>query len=111
MAEEKITVKRCTCERCNHIWITRREESPVVCPKCKSPYWNKPRQNKTTYEEFKLIIKKVLTETGEPITWTEVRTISKLPQLFPNNRWVRQLESDIGLKRNRDSHGIIRWSL
>lgn len=43
MAEEDITVKKCTCERCGHIWITRGKESPVVCPKCKSAYWNKPR--------------------------------------------------------------------
>jgi len=27
-------------------WITRTEESPLVCPKCKSPYWNKPKIKK-----------------------------------------------------------------
>ena len=32
--------------RCGHEWITRTEEAPVVCPKCKSPYWNMPRRNK-----------------------------------------------------------------
>jgi len=34
------------CERCNHTWIPREttEGEPLVCPKCKSPYWNKPRQ-------------------------------------------------------------------
>ena len=44
MANKEIKVYECQCERCKHIWITRSEELPVVCPNCKSPYWNKPRQ-------------------------------------------------------------------
>ena len=28
------------CLRCKHIWYPRSPESPRVCPKCKSPYWN-----------------------------------------------------------------------
>ena len=39
------------CERCLHRWLPRNrdndntsEHQPRVCPKCKSPYWNKPRQ-------------------------------------------------------------------
>jgi len=112
MPKVPITVMGYRCNRCGHEWIPRDfNAEPSVCPKCKSPYWNRPRQNKTTYEDFKNTIKEVLIEAGQPITWTEVRTIGKLPQLFPNNRWVKQLENDIGLKRNRDSHGIIRWSL
>lgn len=35
---------RYTCIRCNYEWIPRSDETPVVCPKCKSPYWNKPRK-------------------------------------------------------------------
>lgn len=35
------------CERCEHEWIPRNnKEEPLVCPKCKSPYWNKPRKNR-----------------------------------------------------------------
>jgi predicted Zn-ribbon and HTH transcriptional regulator len=30
------------CGRCGHEW-QKRIEKPVHCPKCKSPYWNKPR--------------------------------------------------------------------
>jgi len=30
------------CSRCNHVWAPRDEAKPVVCPKCKSPYWNRP---------------------------------------------------------------------
>jgi predicted Zn-ribbon and HTH transcriptional regulator len=33
------------CERCEHEWVPRNvEDEPRVCPKCKSPYWNKPRK-------------------------------------------------------------------
>ena len=37
-----------TCERCGHEWIPRKpwkegDPLPTVCPKCKSPYWNRPR--------------------------------------------------------------------
>ena len=33
---------KCKCGRCGHKWITRSKKEPKVCPKCKSPYWNKP---------------------------------------------------------------------
>lgn len=34
------------CERCGHTWIPRAttEDTPTICPKCKSPYWDKPRK-------------------------------------------------------------------
>jgi rubrerythrin len=41
-----IKVKGYICERCGHQWIPKGNEEPRVCPKCKSPYWNKPRKNK-----------------------------------------------------------------
>ena len=45
MSKKEIKMYECKCERCEHEWITRTEESPVVCPKCKSPYWDKPLNN------------------------------------------------------------------
>ena len=30
------------CQRCGHVWIPRRFEVKV-CPKCSSPYWDRPR--------------------------------------------------------------------
>jgi predicted Zn-ribbon and HTH transcriptional regulator len=37
------------CLRCGYKWVPRifkgKEEEPTICPKCKSPYWNKPRQS------------------------------------------------------------------
>lgn len=63
-----------------------------------------------SYETFRDKIKKTLQKVG-PLTWTEIRTNGKLPEAFPNNRWVHRLEADIGLKRNKDAHGIVKWSL
>ena len=31
------------CLRCFHSWYQRTPVDPVVCPKCKTPYWNKPK--------------------------------------------------------------------
>lgn len=48
MGEVNITVKGYKCERCNYQWIPRKAaEHPKVCPRCKSPYWDKPRKAKT----------------------------------------------------------------
>jgi len=34
------------CFRCYHTWKKRIKKTPSkFCPKCKSPYWNKPRKN------------------------------------------------------------------
>jgi predicted Zn-ribbon and HTH transcriptional regulator len=45
MAKVKLTVWGYRCERCEHEWVPRdTENEPRVCPKCKSPYWNRPRK-------------------------------------------------------------------
>ena len=33
-----------TCLRCGHIWWPRSPETPRVCGKCKSPYWDRERK-------------------------------------------------------------------
>ncbi len=42
----KVILEGFQCERCKHIWVPRTttEGEPTICPKCKSPYWNKPRR-------------------------------------------------------------------
>jgi hypothetical protein len=112
MAKIPITVMGYRCERCAHEWVPNGEKEPRVCPKCKSPYWNTPRKAAPmlTYEEFRDQIQETLRGTVS-LTWTEIRTKAKLPQAFPNNKWVHRLEGDIRLKRVKDSHGIIKWSL
>lgn len=37
------TLPQANCQRCGHTW-TLRTLHPKHCPKCKSPYWNKPRR-------------------------------------------------------------------
>lgn len=37
-------VRAFVCERCEHTWVPAGEEKPRVCPKCKSPYWDRPRR-------------------------------------------------------------------
>lgn len=32
------------CLRCGHCWYPRKPEKPTVCPKCKSPYWDKEKE-------------------------------------------------------------------
>ena len=102
------------CERCEHEWLPRLgfERDPRVCPKCKSPYWDRPRHKPLlAYEDFRERIAEALRKADKPTTWTELRTAARLPQAFPNNQWVHRMEADIGLQRRKDSHGIILWSL
>ncbi len=113
MGKVPITVMGYRCERCGGEWIPKdSEKEPVACPKCIRPYWNRPRKAvpMLTYESFRAKIKEPLPEHGL-LPWTESRTNAKLPQAFPNNKWVHRMEEDIGLKRNKDKHGIIKWSL
>jgi predicted Zn-ribbon and HTH transcriptional regulator len=41
----KVMFEGYKCERCGHEWVPRaKDETPKVCPKCKSPYWDRPRK-------------------------------------------------------------------
>ncbi len=45
MAKVEITMMGYRCERCRHEWVPRAGgATPRVCPKCKSPYWDRKRQ-------------------------------------------------------------------
>lgn len=73
---------------------------------------NKPQkilEPKMTYDEFKNKISKLLTN-NDGLTWTEIRDKLALPQIVPNNKWVRQMETDVGLLRVRDQKGIV-WKI
>jgi hypothetical protein len=113
MGRVPITVMGFRCERCEYEWIPRSasDEGPATCPRCKSPYWNRPRKNVEGYEHFRDAIRKVLETSPDGQTWTEIRTKAKLVQKFPNNVWVKRLETEIGLIRAKDEHGIFRWRL
>jgi hypothetical protein len=114
MAKVPITVMGFRCDRCAHEWIPRGgvDGEPMVCPKCHSPWWNRPPKGTAmTYDVFKQKIASVLRDADKPLTWTEVRTAARLPQLFPNNQWVDRLEKDIRLIRRRESDGTIHWEI
>jgi len=49
-----------------------------------------------TYDDFRAKIVETLREAHRPQTWTEIRTATGLPQLFPNNQWVHRLEKTLG---------------
>ena len=36
-------VEERSCKRCGGVWVPRKPEPPVQCPKCRSPYWDIPR--------------------------------------------------------------------
>lgn len=69
----------------------------------------KEPEPKMTYEEFRDEIKEAISKHGS-LTWSEIREKTKLPQIVPNNKWVRQMERDIGLLRVRDPKGIV-WKI
>ena len=40
-----VTITGYKCERCDHEWVPRdKNQEPLVCPRCKSPYWNRPKK-------------------------------------------------------------------
>lgn len=38
-----ITLPTLTCTRCGHVWIPRKVKV-WICPTCKSPKWNEPKE-------------------------------------------------------------------
>ena len=57
------------CERCGYRWSSRNgtgyrdQRDPGHCPKCKTPYWNRPRKNNLPEEKQALR----WSERGRPI--------------------------------------------
>lgn len=39
----EVTIRPMICLRCGYQWQPRAEAKPTICPKCKSPYWDKPK--------------------------------------------------------------------
>lgn len=39
-------IEKCRCLRCSYTWWPRKDKSEIkLCPRCKSPNWNKERTN------------------------------------------------------------------
>lgn len=50
MSKNKFRLPTAYCERCTYSWTPRRND-PEMCPRCKSAYWNKPREDRKKKEE------------------------------------------------------------
>mgnify|MGYP001606301427 CR=1 FL=1 len=62
------------------------------------------------YEEFKKSIKNILQRYPAGLVWAEIKDKLNYYQKAPNNKWVRNLEKDIGLIRIR-KEGKMIWKL
>jgi bifunctional DNA-binding transcriptional regulator/antitoxin component of YhaV-PrlF toxin-antitoxin module len=66
------------------------------------PLLNPPEKpKKMAYEEFRDRIKELLKREAKGLTWTEIKVKLNFPQKVPNNLWVRMMETDIGLIREK----------
>jgi len=63
-----------------------------------------------TYEEFKSLVYQGLKDEREGLTWGQLREKQGLRQARPFHDWVRALEKDIGLIRQRKGTQIY-WRL
>lgn len=41
--QQALDALRRVCLRCGHEWTQQTAKEPTVCPKCHSPYFNRPR--------------------------------------------------------------------
>lgn len=63
------------------------------------------------YEKFRNPIERILKEANGPLTWTEIKERAGFQQRVPNNKWVKWMEEDIGLVRERTKYGKTLWRL
>ena len=50
----KIEKEGYECSRCSYRWIPKKLSEPVVCPKCKSPYWKIEKKKEFTKKNLKI---------------------------------------------------------
>ncbi|MEM3171947.1 MAG: hypothetical protein QXE82_00215 [Candidatus Nitrosotenuis sp.] len=56
---KKVVVEKLHCKRCHHEWwpevdpTADKVKEPKNCPRCKSPYWNRPVIRKSVSEARK----------------------------------------------------------
>ena len=63
------------------------------------------------YERFKDQIRRILRKIKQPMTWAEIKEAGGFPQKVPNNKWVKWMEEDIGLIREKTKEGGKVWKL
>jgi len=72
---------------------------------------NKILPRPKNYEKFRDPIEKILKQAKQPLTWTQIKEKAGFQQKVPNNKWVKWMEEDIGLVRERTTEGKTLWRL
>lgn len=68
--------------------------------------------NNSTFESFARAIVKVLVDSPEGLTWSQIREVSNLPNKRPCPLWVHRMENERGLLRFRDNKSSqIIWKM
>ena len=65
---------------------------------------------KDPYEDFRDEIKKLLRNNPQGLSWAQIKKRLQLSQRAPYHKWVRRMEKDIGLLRERRGSKTI-WRL
>ena len=68
------------------------------------------KKEEPIYEDFRKSIKNILQRYPAGLSWAEIKDKLNYYQKAPNNKWVRNLEKDIGLIRIR-KEGKMLWKL
>ncbi len=63
------------------------------------------------YVEFRDAIKSELRRVPAGLTWAELKKRLKLPYDIPCPEWVKQMEQEIGLSRERGSGRAFTWRI
>jgi hypothetical protein len=69
----KVEIPKLKCKRCPHEWIPRTDDVRT-CPKCRSPYWDKPRKGEQPQAETKQDPPKIFQAGPGPIYRPETET-------------------------------------
>ncbi|WP_432797525.1 hypothetical protein [Poriferisphaera sp. WC338] len=64
-----------------------------------------------TYEAFREAVRSALSEHCNGLTWSQLRDQYKLPYERACPTWTRQLEEEIGLRREKGEGRALVWRL
>lgn len=82
----------------------------ILCVRAANEMEIKKIKEEPIYENFKNSTKNILERYPTGLTWSQIKDKLNYSQKAPNNKWVRKLEEDIGLKRVK-SGGETIWKL
>lgn len=89
---------------------TKVESNKLVLEATRTPTSKPISQAKDPYDDFRDEIRKVLESEPKGLTWTEIKTRLQLSQRTPYHKWVKRMEKEIGLIREKKKGKTI-WRL